>query len=72
MNDTHRQSVLLRLLEYEAKKESIRQEKQRRCVHKYTLVGRVNSVSGIQSRTCEVCLLKQTLPLWKWNQLTHK
>jgi hypothetical protein len=68
MNDTHRESVLLRLLEYEANKEQIKQEKQERCSHKFTIRGRVSSVTGIQSRTCELCYLKLTYPLWKWSQ----
>ena len=69
MHDSHREAVLLRLIEYEAKKEEIKQQKQARCQHTFTILGRVNRNTGIQSRTCERCLLKLTQPLWKWAQL---
>jgi hypothetical protein len=66
MHDTHRESVLLRLIEYETKKDELKQQKQQRCQHKFTILGRVHRNTGIQSRTCELCSLKLTQPLWKW------
>jgi hypothetical protein len=67
-----REAAKERILEFEKNKVEILARRQAYCRHKYTILGRVNSNTGIQSRTCELCLLKQTLPLWKWYQLTHK